>query len=313
MSDRIGGTDLSNRAIKVYLVKMPNFLAQQFANPEGIENNIIGRLRIPEEETLGPAAVTDAEDDDVAAKKELPRIFLDKTVKVEGAPERDVSNEYELMFQPDDPKITVFSGKPVGDNVDMRVEGQVSFQCVARPKYDATYQKMNQSRTIKAAQKSRVTLHMDDSSRKAADRVALKPTAMAETTKQREERRKTKEDAKRHLDVPDEQWREMAKVCVFKAFEGQAHYSMEQLAKDVHEPSGRLRSIINEVCTYNKSGPFSGKYELKDEFKTIAQRQQKDRELEDYELAKLDVVRKRREERAEREKDAPPSKKPRSI
>lgn len=305
LSEPVGETSMENRAVKVYLVKMPNFLIERFASAKPDASGappIVGRLRIPDAASLGASA----DDNEGEDSTQFPKIFMENGKKTDGTPDTD---EYELMFQPDEPTIYVFSGKPQGENPDMRIEGQVSYLCTTRPKFDTKYRTINRTRRLKAETKARTTLRMDESSRRAADLTALKPNAMVETTKQREERKKSKEDARKHLDVPDEQWRELAKVAVFKAFEIHAYYSAEQLAKDVDEPLSRLRSVINDVCTYNKSGPLSGKYELKDEFKTVAQRQQKERELEEYKQAQLESIRRRREERAERERlEGPPNK-----
>lgn len=296
-SSAIGFTDAANAATQVYLVKMPNFLMEKFSKPvaPGETPPVVGRLRIPNEDSYNYNPNRELPEGEAPPPKaNCPRIFID----THGHP----PESFEMHFQEKAPKIYVFSETGSAEDPALRVEGQVSYICTTQPTLDRRYRSINRERTRRAETKTRGTLFMDDSERRRADNKALKPDAMVETARQREERKKIKENARKHLDVPNEQWRELAKVAVFKAFEGTAHYAAEQLAKDVDEPLARLRSIINEVCTYNKSGPFSGKYELKDEFKTVKQRMQKEREVEEYRAMQIENAKRRAEERAERER-----------
>jgi hypothetical protein len=166
---------------------------------------------------------------------------------------------------------------------------------------------------VAEAEDNRETVHMDEGERIAAQNKSVRVTALAETAAQKEERHKKKEKARKHLDVPGEEYREAVKTAVFRAFEAKLHYGAEELSKVVDEPMPTLRRVLNEICMYNKAGPFSGKYELREEFKTVAQREQKRREVEDHRSAEIDDVKRRREERAvnEREKSEPALKKTR--
>ena len=301
-SDLIGETDLSNKNVHVYLVKMPDFLAEEFADPRN-RNQVIGRLRIPD-----PNDPRTSTDPSIAQ----PRIFLDKVSDADLPNQGTGSVEFNLNIQRKNPNIMVFSSNRKEQKDNVRIEGNVSVLCQARPKMDATYRAITRRRSKLANQPKHGILRMEDSERNAADRIALRPISMAETAKQREEKKKAKEDSRRHLDVPDEKWRESARASVFQAFEIKSHYSADELAQAIGEKTSRIRPIIGEVCSYNKSGPFSGKYELKDEFKTVSQRQQKERELEDYRLQQVEMARKRREKSAQ-DKDEQPAKKARQF
>lgn len=293
-STPIGYVDAENAKTQVYLVKMPNFLYEKFSKPvaEGAAQPVLGRLRIP------AGAATGAEGEPA------PQLFIDGA----NGPEA-----YNLRFNDNSPQIFVFSEAPKDAEPGLRVEGSVSYQCSAQPRMDARYRGVQRMRTQSAATKTRTTQFIDDDARRLADNNALQPNALVETTKQREDRKRSKEASRRHLDVPDAEWRELAKVAIFKAFELKPHYAAEQLAKDVEEPLSRLRSVINELCVYNKSGPFSGRYELKDEFKTAEQRAEKLRHVEEHRLKQLENARRRRDERAEQERqDGRSSKRPRT-
>jgi transcription initiation factor TFIIF subunit beta len=306
-----GEVDLSNHGVRAYLVKMPEFLMEEFEadRPPLPAGAAIGRLRIPDVNSMAPLQRKFVSLDAAEDEEEHPRaqIILDNPVD----PSKDNPREFELHFPNDAADIVLMTWKPQGEDPDMRIEGRVKYQCVGRPKLDDSYRRVNRQRVEDATQILRETVHMDEGERIDAQNRALRVTAMAESTVQREERQRKKDASRRHLAMPDEQWREAAKTAIFRAFETKLHYSADQLARDIDEPLPRLRTVINEVCSYNKSGPFSGKYELKDEFKTVAQRHLKEQEMEDHRLATIEDVKRRREERAtnEREKMEPASKK----
>ncbi|CAN8065065.1 unnamed protein product [Agarophyton chilense] len=287
-SDLIGDTDLSNKDVQVYLVRMPTFLAQQFEDPK---HGVIGRLRIPTaQQNQNPSPPSKSLNNPNA-----PRIFLDKQ-PVPTKTGQIAVKEFELEIQTEKPNIMIFSASRTGENPDMKVEGTAMYQCIARPKMDSTYRKMNKARTKIANTHTKQLLRMDDKSRKAAEREALRPQTMMETAKQREERKRLKEASRRHLDVPQGEWRAILEKSIFHSFEAKPHYTAEELARSVEEPVSRIRPIMNDVCAYIKSGPFSGRYELKDELKTEKQRQQKRQMLEDHKIAQMEQIRKRKRE-----------------
>jgi transcription initiation factor TFIIF subunit beta len=299
-----GEVDLARHGIRSYLVKMPDFLLEEFENDSRPVGSIVGRLRIPEPDSMAPNANPEEREDETA-----PRIYVDNPVD----PNNLNPREFKLSF-PDEPAdIVLMSWKPKGDDPSMRVEGRIAYQCDARPPLNAAYRNINRRRVADEEDKYRETVHMDEGERIRAQNKAVRVTALAETVTQKEERTKKSLKARKHLDVPGEEYKVAIKTAVFRAFEGRLHYGAEELSKDIDEPLQTLRRVLNEVCMYNKAGPFSGKYELRDEFKTVAQREQKKQELEDHRLATIEDVKRRREERAqnEREKAEPAMKKTR--
>lgn len=310
---QIAEANLANKDVQIYLVKMPAFLVDHFEqNDEIKKNEVVGRLRIPTRAEAKSGESAKIFLDKVMSKPKDKNVSSSATPKAENIP---ISTEYELTFNKGsrDPKILVFSQNKNGDDVDLRMEGKVSFQCMARPKMDRTYRDMNKRRTLLSMQKTREIKRMDERERRAYEREAIQPMSMMESAREKEERKQRKEDARRHLDVPDEKWKEITTVAVFKAFEIQPHYSADELASVVNEPVSRLKSVMSDVCVYNKSGPYVGRYELKDEFKTAEQRKQKAKAMEEFRLEQIDIAKRRREERAERERDGPPSKKSRQL
>lgn len=302
----IGDVDLTNKDVQIYLVKMPQQLAEHFEDPA---NGIVGRLRISE-----PSSSSNSNPENPSAGKQS-KIFIDKAASKGDIKKRQaISTEFDLQLQRKNPNILVFSTNAASERDDVRIEGVVSYQCQARPVMTDSYRKLSSARTYNSNRSTSKMLVMDKTQLKAAERISLRPSSMMATAKEREEMRRAKENSRRHLDVPDEVWRENTRLHIFKAFEIQSYYTADELATTVGETVTRIRPLISEVCAYNKSGPSSGRYELKDEFKTVAQRQAKERDLAEYQRAQVEALKKRKEERSEREKeDNPKNKKARLI
>lgn len=304
-----GEVDLERQGTRAYLVKMPAFLLKEFESRPGKPGeSAIGRLRIPDMDSLKPTPMSAMQDGEVEQEPRA-QIMIDHPVD----PKAENPRKYELHFPDEEAELYLMSWKPKGDDPSMRVEGRVVHQCDARPQLDDSYRRINKKRGEDAAQSGRETVFMDEGERIDAQNRAIRVTAEGESATVREERQKKKESSRRHLGVPDAEWKEAIKVALFRRFESKLHYSADELSRDLDEPVSRLRPIINEICVYNKSAPFAGKYELKDEFKTLAQRQQKERELEDHHMAMMEDVKRRREERAQNDRDRqePSLKKPR--
>lgn len=212
------------------------------------------------------------------------------------------NTKYELLLQPSSTDMAIFSGNSLDENDNMKLEGIVDAQLHARPPMTDAFRKYNKWRTFQLNKAPPKMSIMTETEVKRSDQVALRPNSVNESVREREERKRAKEESRRHLDIKDDVWKEHIQTAIFRAYEIQAYYSADELAETLDEPVNRLRPFISELCQYNKAGPFSQKYELKDEFKTVSQRQLKERVLEQHRLSQLDLQKKRKEER-ERERE----------
>lgn len=293
-----GEVNLNDHGVRTYLVKMPDFLAAEFDAANRAPGSAVGRLRMPEG-AMASVQPSTAENAVTEEEVERPEIFVDAPI--------DPSNSYPRNFRlsfPKNPKdMLLMSWKPEGDDPNMRVDGRVEYQCDARPPFDQAYRDINRRRVENATQKFRETVHMDEGERIEAQNKSIRLTALVETTSQKEGRQKQKLKKREHMDHEGAEWREGVKKLVFRMFESKLHYTADELAQLVDEPVPRLRTILNEICMYNKSGPFSGKYEVRDEYKTQAQRDLKEQETEEKRLADIEDIKRRREERALHERE----------
>lgn len=319
-SPLIGDVDLSRKDFKLYLVKMPADLAKQFEDPS---KGVVGRMRFAEQKDGKKVVPVDTKlrietnddpfqpgtqplDNPVEKLHQTPEgfIFVDKVVNPIEHGSDKMTRKYQLFLQHSNTDIAVFSGNVEGAEDDMRIEGVVKSQYHAQPVMTDAFRRLNKHRSQAMNKKTSVILPINEGEMRRADLFALRPNSMNETMKDREERKKQKEESRRHLDVPDEKWREGTRAHIFKAFEFQPYYTADELAQTIGETTTRIRPVITEVCQYNKSGPFAARYELKDEYKTVKQREQKEQALEDHRLAQLELQKKRKEERdREREKE----------
>lgn len=304
-SELIGKVDLANKDIKVYLVKMPEYLAEQFEDPK---NGIVGRLRIPEK--------TPGSDTQNGEAEKGPRIFLDKPKPSERhnvRSRKEMITEYDLEFQQGTNETLVFSSNAKGEKEDVQIEGGVLHQCHAKPKLSTAYSRLTNIRMKMSKIAPRPLIEIGRKERIAAERDALRPTAMMETYKQREERKRDRENARRHLDVPTEQWTNHTVEAIFEAFSSQPFYTADNLARDLDENVTRLRPLIQKYCQYTNSGPFAGHYHLNDHLQTKAQLQSRKDLEEKHREQQQEMARRRRAERADDDVEAPAAKKQKRV
>lgn len=292
--------NLANHVTRAYLVKLPDFLFEEFEHPARSSGDVVGRLRLPTPGAMDPPV--DLENPGVGSIADpatAPRIFIDHPANAS----LDTPRDYALSFAGEDADIVLMSWQAQGADPAMRVDGRVVRQCQARPPLNAAYRNISRRRVAKVLDAARPTVHMDEGERRVALNKSRRVTDNTDTAAQKEAKYNKKVNARRHLDMPGEEYKLIVKKALFTAFEKTLCYSAEELSKAVDEPISKLRPIMNEILTYNKSGPFNGKYELKDEYKTTQQREQKVQELEDHRIAEIEDVKRRREEAKQNESD----------
>jgi hypothetical protein len=109
------------------------------------------------------------------------------------------------------------------------------------------------------------------------------------------------------VDAKDEnEWRESVTTRVFRLFEEQFWWRLQDLAENLQIPAARLKPVISELCDYNQRGPYRGMYSLKDHLKTENQRAMMDT-LFQRRAAELEAARRERDQEREnrrREREA---------
>jgi len=54
---------------------------------------------------------------------------------------------------------------------------------------------------------------------------------------------------------------------LFEIFEKRTFNDLRTLVNETNQPTLYLKSILDEICIYNKRGPYKGMYELKPQYK----------------------------------------------
>ncbi|KAJ8909041.1 hypothetical protein NDN08_005739 [Rhodosorus marinus] len=270
---RTGEVDFSSYGRGLYLVKVPARVI------DALKKGDEGKLRLP----------TAADEETGIAKGEL---------LLGGDAAEHPTSKFEVQIKPEAQDVIVFSSDRKDDDGKVRIEGKVSHQCVARPVIDSKFRsRLKQNVKSKAAAPQRkMQILNDEEYRKAEHRVVKIKTAqeIRELKYQREQKR-------RYVDLPEAQWKERTTTRLFQLFEKRSHWSLTEIADALDEPQQRLKALLGEACVYNKSGPHRNMYELRDEFKTVEQRKQKEDEIEARREARLAEQEKQRRLREEKE------------
>uniref|UniRef100_A0A7S0ZJL6 TFIIF beta subunit HTH domain-containing protein n=1 Tax=Timspurckia oligopyrenoides TaxID=708627 RepID=A0A7S0ZJL6_9RHOD len=298
-----GHCDTTFAGRKVYLLKLPEFLLthlQQSATESNTADPIVAKLKLP----------NTMDDDAENALKGSIRLLPPKpmqsgstapTSSTHEKKERPrIPQEYEVKFLPEAPRTLLFSEEPADDKGRMRVEGRVSYHCVAQPVLDEAYLAVNQQRYERASKRNREVALMDDRTLRTAQVDELRPLINVESVREREEKRRRAELMKRGSDAPmDAKWKDTTVAKLFGLFERKPYWGIKALLDETNESMQRIKPLITELCVYNKRGPYAQFYELKDEYKTKRQRDEKDEDVNARRRAQMEAVRQKLQEMKE--------------
>ena len=255
-------------------------------------------------------------------------------------PPTAVPTHYELRFHQENPGMQAFSIDAADDLGRARVEGTVAYVGALQPRLDEAFRAMHRYRaathqtTMRKQGKRMREISTADLQREELRRaqpdagwtVSERPAATAsmvgvrhaadqiEAQYERElQQRRAQRIAKREAsastlrpDAPETEWREAAMQLLFELFEQQHWWRFSDLADVTGQPTARLKPLIAELCEYNNRGPYRGMYELKDQYKTQAQRNLMDVQFRkrEAELEEAHQKRDRERELRKRERDA---------
>eukprot|EP00188_Purpureofilum_apyrenoidigerum_P000882 Plantae.Rhodophyta-Purpureofilum_apyrenoidigerum.ctg14424.p1 GENE.Plantae.Rhodophyta-Purpureofilum_apyrenoidigerum.ctg14424~~Plantae.Rhodophyta-Purpureofilum_apyrenoidigerum.ctg14424.p1 ORF type:complete len:318 (+),score=69.17 Plantae.Rhodophyta-Purpureofilum_apyrenoidigerum.ctg14424:29-955(+) len=277
---RTGEVNLDNYERGMYLVKMPKRLLKS------LEEGTPCKLRLP----------TAGADESGNVTGEM---FLESVLNPGGRP------QFEMQITPETSDTIVFSSDDTDDQGKVQLEGRVSHHCVVRPVIDHKYREMvrHHHREAAQAQKRRTVKLQNDELRKMERGDFTMPVAIS-----RGELKLRKEEKRKIVDKPEQQWRRDTMEKLFLLFEKRSHWSLTEISDALNEPQQRLKDLLSEACNYNRGGPHRNMYELKDEYKTSEQRTQQAEELQarrEARVAESEHKARLREEREAREREAP--------
>ncbi|KAK3268840.1 hypothetical protein CYMTET_22674 [Cymbomonas tetramitiformis] len=238
---------------RYWLVKVPSFVKNAWQNSasraeEGTFGPQFGKMKL----TFDPCAQD-------SRQRELPDACLSLTSQ-EAA---DIPKDYDLKFQAVEATqqnaMYVFSQDPYAGN-KLTVEGKVQHKLDCRPQSmeDATYNKISKDRINDANKKARTLAMLE--LRDAKKMKMLKPVS---TSEKRSVKALGRQPEERRARLGKEELQDE----LFSLFERQSYWSFKQLVMETHQPAVWLKEVLQEVCRFNKRGPYADKWEVKPEYR----------------------------------------------
>ncbi|KAJ2702541.1 hypothetical protein FB645_004237 [Coemansia sp. IMI 203386] len=245
--DEIGDLNMDELGSKVWLVKVPSFLADKWKQQrkEGVQ---IGKMRIyhkPDKTASEIAIILN----DTSEYQDIPKEY-----KMQVTNEK-VRNMF-IFSESRDPNEPV---KPTSSTankaVPIAMTGTVHHECTVTPQYTEEYKRIMHKRVMDQHENSRkVRVVGLDSYHKTPMGVN---TGGFNTThkKQKAEPKLARMDRKDLMDM------------LFAAFARFPYWPLKDLVKHTRQPSTYLKEVLLEVAFLNKRGPYATMYSLKPEFR----------------------------------------------
>lgn len=233
-----GIIDTGSAGRRVWLVKVPDYLAERLADLE--EDNLeLGVVRATPSAGGGPANV--------------------KLILSSAGPCGDLPLEYSLQLGKCDQTMHLFCEDLAGRAV--MVEGKVEQECQLKPVLNEQYRDIMRKRN-EHANKPKRSVQMVDSTTDHIQ-MGLIPHVSEYEMLMKKKRRYEPELRKERLP------REEVLDILFRAFERLPHWTFKALVDHTQQPSSYLKDLLGEIAIYNTRGPYKNLYELRPEYKKM--------------------------------------------
>jgi len=245
MAEKESNLDCTGLSRNVWLVKVPKYLSETWGKAD--DSGIVGSLKISKTPTT-------------QVKFELSE-HLSKAGSIGGVA---LPREHNLLMSDVSQSLAVFSETST-DASDQHIsqgesqfafEGKVAKRADCRPVENPSYMLLKKLAIKRAAEPARKIQQIT----KLRHETNFKPIGDHRENVEREKRRK--EDKKR---IRAEKEEVMEKL--FSAFEKHQYYTLKDLVHITQQPVIYLKSILKDVCIYNKKNPHKNTYELKPEYR----------------------------------------------
>ncbi|KAJ2747578.1 hypothetical protein GGI20_000403 [Coemansia sp. BCRC 34301] len=248
--DEIGDVSMDELASKVWLVKVPLFLAEKWKRPrkDGVQ---IGKIRIYDR--------PDQSGNNIA-------ILLNESDEYNDIPKRyrmQVTNEkVRNMFifsEGRDPKDIVKPTSSLANKaVPIAMTGTVHHECTVTPEYTDEYKRIMRKRVLDRHDSAR-KIQTDNSSSFNRSMLSAK-TGGFETSK-----KKLGADAK----MARMERKDLMEL-LFACFEKHTYWGFKGLVEETRQPTAYLKEVLADIAILNKRGPYVATYSLKPEFRKVS-------------------------------------------
>jgi hypothetical protein len=234
--------DTSNANKSLWLVRIPQFVAEQLSSAEN--GDIVGSLQLSSTPAPGKAGVSNHQ--------------MKVTIAFNGEPE-----EFNMSEIPTGKQTVAFSL----DQDKFKIKGKVSKSYNLNPVDSSTYRRVVQKRNADSSSTSKEvrSLNPDEIPHNSAGsqiidftlpEYAEKKRAAAMGLNPQSKRQKTDTDAKEIRNM------------IIQAFSTNERLTLKELSTLCPVAEVELKEQLKNYCTYNKKGIFKNFYELKSQYKT---------------------------------------------
>ncbi|KAJ1931704.1 hypothetical protein GGF37_007301, partial [Kickxella alabastrina] len=249
--DDIGELNMDELGSKVWLVKVPTFLADKWKQQrkEGVQ---IGKMRIyhkPDKTASDIAIILN----DTPEYKEIPKEYRMQVTN------EKVRNMFIFSEQRDPREIVKPTSAMANKAVPIAMTGTVHHECSVTPEYSEEYKRIMHKRVIDQHENTR-RVQSIPFDKYVPDMVGFN-TSGFDTAQKKQKTADTKMARMERKELMD---------MLFAAFARFPYWPFKGLIEHTRQPSAYLKEILLEVASLNKHGPYAAMYSLKPEFRKDA-------------------------------------------
>ncbi|KAJ1667805.1 hypothetical protein IW140_001358 [Coemansia sp. RSA 1813] len=247
--DEIGEVNMDKLDSKVWLVKVPQFLADKWKqqDSDGVQ---IGKIRIYDEPDKSGSRIAIMLQDS-PEYSDVPKMYR---MQVTNEKVRNMLIFSEIR---DPNEVIKPTSSQANKAVPIAMSGTVHHECTVTPEYTDEYKRIMRKRILDQHKNSR---KVQASSESHYNRSMLKANNGGFETAQK----KAKTDSKlARMDRKD------LMSMLFASFEKYPYWSLKGLVEHTRQPTAFLKEVLLEIAKLNKRGPYTGTYSLKPEFKKL--------------------------------------------
>ncbi|KAJ2519519.1 hypothetical protein H4217_002624, partial [Coemansia sp. RSA 1939] len=247
--DEIGEVNMDKLDSKVWLVKVPQFLADKWKQQksDGVQ---IGKIRIYDEPDKSGSRIAIMLQDS-PEYSDIPKMYRMQVTN------EKVRNMFIFSEARDPNEVVKPTSSQANKAVPISMTGTVHHECTVTPDYTDEYRRIMRKRILDQHKNSR---KVQASSESHYNRSMLKANSGGFETAQKKAKTDTKLARMDRKDLMN---------MLFASFEKYPYWSLKGLVEHTRQPTAFLKEVLLEIAKLNKRGPYTGTYSLKPEFKKL--------------------------------------------
>ncbi|KAJ2807054.1 hypothetical protein H4R20_001438 [Coemansia guatemalensis] len=244
----IGDVNMDELGNKVWLVKVPMFLADKWKKQQREDGVQLGKMRIydkPDQSGSNISIILNESDE----YKDIPKEY-----RMQVTNER-VNNMFIFSEGRDPNEIIKPTSTQANKAVPLSMTGTVHHECTVTPSYTPEYKRIMRKRVLEQHKNSRRVQVVNQSE---FNRSMLSVDANTFDTAQKKPKIDTRTARMERQDLMN---------TLFAGFEKFPFWTFKGLVEHTKQPSAYLKEVLGDIAKLNKSGPYANMYSLKPEFR----------------------------------------------